>query len=284
VELWSLETGKVRTLESSFNALRGAADCIAFSSDNSLLAVYYRDRGITLWHLSTQSARCNIPIPLPSWVTDMAFAEGHGSLVTVLSTGMLRPGWNHSAVRWDVATGNRLESHVFDRELLLKALSPNGRYAVMQQQNVGQIVFDLRTGKKAFGVFSEGDFRFSGDGSKLVSYRGGQIVLWEAPSGRELRRFDVTPGHGGATSDVSLSHDGKLLAVGGFTATHVVGLISLESGRVLAEFECGPEPMLCDVVCFSPDGRILATDTDNVNRNDRDVEPLLRFWRIPREW
>ena len=48
-------------------------------------------------------------------------------------------------------------------------------------------------------------------------------------------------------------------------------------------FECCPR-MLCDVVRFSPDGRILATNTEPVNRSDQEVPPLLRFWRIPASW
>ena len=42
--------------------------------------------------------------------------------------------------------------------------------------------------------------------------------------------------------------------------------------------------MLSEGVRFSPDGRILATDTESVNGFDQDVEPLLRFWRIPASW
>ena len=42
--------------------------------------------------------------------------------------------------------------------------------------------------------------------------------------------------------------------------------------------------MFCDVLCFSPDGRILATNTESSDMLDRSVRPLLRFWKIPESW
>jgi hypothetical protein len=38
--------------------------------------------------------------------------------------------------------------------------------------------------------------------------------------------------------------------------------------------------MICYGVRFSPDGRILATDTSWENDRDEPVKPLLRFWKI----
>ena len=45
-----------------------------------------------------------------------------------------------------------------------------------------------------------------------------------------------------------------------------------------------PPFMLSDVVRFSTDGRILATDTQHVNQFDREVQPPLRLWRVLASW
>jgi len=288
VELWSFETGKVQVLVSSFNKGKTPADHIAFSNDGRFLAVYYREKSVTLWDLLGNKEHVHISVA-PSYVHDMAFADGHQTLVTVVARmtdqDIEADRWNYSAVRWDVSTGRKQEAHVFDPFLLFMALSPDGRYGVLQQNDVGQTVFDLATGKKAFAIVSDGGFRFSDDGSTLVSYDGDHLSVWDVPSGRALRRFAFNPGYlprGYAYTDcLSVSPDKKVLAVGGFTETYIVGLIDLESGRVLDTFECCPHSMMCDAVRFSPDGRTLATDTYPGDRLDRDVQPLLRFWKIP---
>jgi WD40 repeat protein len=286
VELWSLETGKGQALASSFNKDGAAARHVAFSKDGRLLAVDYEYAGVTLWDLPAKKERAHIPVSRPIFVRDMAFTEGDRTLVTVMEKfeGLeSQPGperWDCFAVRWEVSTGKRREAHVFDPTLQFKALSPDGRYAVLQNEE-GQTVFDLATGKKAFAIDSNGGFIFSDDGSTLVSYHGDEITLWDVPSGRESRRFAFEPGYPGDTGRLSLSPDKKVLAVGGFTRSHVVGLISPGSGKVLGTFECCPPSMDCEVVRFSPDGRTLATDTFTANHSDQGVDPLLRLWRIP---
>jgi len=198
VELWSFETGKVQVLASSFNKDKAPADRIAFSNDGRFLAVYYREGGVTLWDLLANKEDAHIPI-IPSYVHDMAFADGHRTLVTVVARStdqdIKADRWNYSAVRWDVSTGRKQVAHVFDPLLQFMALSPDGRYGVLQQYDVGQTVFDLGTGKKVFAIVSDGGFRFSDDGSTLVSYNGDHLSLWDVPSGRELRRFEFKPGY-----------------------------------------------------------------------------------------
>jgi hypothetical protein len=104
-----------------------------------------------------------------------------------------------------------------------------------------------------------------------VSYDGDEAWVWAVPSGKELKHFAFKPSYSAWSYSVhrdclSISPDKKLLAVANFRQTHVVGVISLETGKALGEFECGSAFMLSDVVRFSPDGRILATDIQSVNR------------------
>jgi WD40 repeat protein len=252
--------------------------------------VAYRDNGVTVWDFSAKKELAHISVIPPDYVADSAFIDDSRALVTILTriTGTTIMGTeqgNYSAVSWDVATAKKRHVHAFDPLLEFKALAPDGRYAVLMQGDVGHGVFDLASGRRVFEFNSGGGFCFSDDGSILVSYDGRHVAVWEVPSGKMSRRFefntDYRPRNYPQVDCLSLSPDKKVLAVGGFTEIHIVGLISMVSGKILGSFECCPPSMMSDYVRFSPDGRILATDTDTVDRSDRDVQPLLRFWKIP---
>jgi WD40 repeat protein len=293
VEIWDLASGQANLLVSSFSNRTVPGDSIAFSSDGHLLAVYYRNRSLTIWDLPANKERSLVRVAAPSYVTHMAFTDGNRTLLTITQTvrdrDLRAQHWNSSATRWDVSTGNKQGEHDFDPVLEAKALSPRGRFALFHREGVGQTGFILETGEKAFAIVSSGEFVFSDDGSALASYDGDQASLWAVPSGRLLRHFDfkpgnLAPGYFVYPGCLSASPDKKVLAVAMFTRTNVVGLISMESGKILETIECCPAPMMCDFVRFSPDGSILVTDTERVTTFDQEVAPLLRFWKLPASW
>ena len=291
VQVWDLAARSVDVLVSSLNA-QTAADLAVFSSDGQSLAVLYRGTGIAVWDLRAKREVVRVTISRPQFVHDMAFADGGRNLVTMVAsvTDEDRKGgrMNYSAIHWDPSTGAEQLRQDFDPFLLFKALSSDGRYVVLEHEALANTVFDVSTGKKVSDVLAFGGFCFSADGSVVVSYSGKRIALWDVRSGTQLRRFAfptsyLTPGYED-TGRVSLSHDNKLLAIGMFIHVNQVGIISLESGKVLGTFECCPPRMICHLVRFSPTGRILATDTNDVNLDDQNVAPLLRFWKIPSSW
>ena len=116
-------------------------------------------------------------------MSDIAFADGDRTLLAVMESVTDRDReagrFNCSLARWDLPTGKELEAHVFDPILEPRALSPDGRFALLHQNNVGQSVFDLTTGRKVFALNSSGEFVFSDDGSALASYSGGRASLWK---------------------------------------------------------------------------------------------------------
>ena len=223
----------------------------------------------------------------------MAFAGDDRTLISLMaeytSRNQKANQWDYSAVRWEISTEKKLQTHVFDPFLRFKALSRDGRYAVMQKFMVGQTVFDLVTGKGIFTVVGSGEFVFSDDVSTLVSYDGDEAWVWNVPSGKQLKHFVFKPNYSAGDYSVhpgclDVSSDKKLLAVANFRQTNVVGVVSLETGKALGEFQSGPFPMLSHVVRFSPDRRILATDNQSVGITDNSVQPLLRLWKIPESW
>ena len=292
VQLGLLEskTGEVRILACPFSH-GGGAGRLAFSDDGRLLAAYYVGAGVAVWDLSKGSEQARVPVSEPGFVSDMAFTKDGRTIVAfIASSGPRNPADNlrpKYAVRWDALTGKTQGTQTFDSCRRFIGISPDGRYTILVTGQ-GTAVLDLTTGTRAFVVDGDSGFCFSKDSSTLASYDGRQIRVIEMPSGRELKRFTfessyLVPGYE-VRDCLAVSPDSKLLAIGWFGKTNLVGIVSLASGKVLGTFECGPSSMFCERVLFSPDGRILASETRAINMNDAVVEPLLKFWQIPASW
>jgi len=287
VERWSLETGKMRALTSSANKKGASATSVALSGDGRLLAAYNTDVGITVWELPGNRELSRIPLEPPRYVDEMAFCDGSATIVAVLGYDSEKKPfgerWKESVARWEAPSGRQVGSLVFDPDLDCKALSPDGRFAVLQNE-IRQGVYNTKDAKEVFRVEKADGFVFAADGSTLVSYQRGGLSVLEVPSGRLKRHVAFDRTYPESEGSIALSSDVRVLAVGGFRYQNVVGLISTESGKILSTFECGPSGMICDTVCFSPDGRMLVTDTYEWNDLDQRVQPLLKFWRLPTSW
>jgi WD40 repeat protein len=96
-------------------------------------------------------------------------------------------------------------------------------------------------------------FAFSPDGKTIVTASmGGTLTVWEAATGKPLRRID-TDLEGALAA--ALAPDGKTVAAAG--PKGVVGLWDVASGKCLRRLE--GEDGLTWTVAFSPDGKTLAT-------------------------
>ena len=146
---------------------------------------------------------------------------------------------------------------------------------------------ESESGRRAFAVMELSRSCFSPDGTMLVSYDGEGFTRWGVPSGKKLGRVHVSVDQGLPRSDslnFVVSPGNKLVAIPRLLQRNTATLVSLESGRVLATIECCEPLMDSKRACFSPNGRILVTDTYESDAMDRQVDPLLRFWRVPQDW
>jgi len=128
---------------------------------------------------------------------------------------------------------------------------------------------------------------FSPDGRYIASGSGDSIRLWNMETGEEVRRFE---GHTHYVTSVCFSPDGRYIAsAGGQDST--IRLWNIETGGEVRRFE---EHILCvnsvvrrferhilcvNSVCFSPDGRYIASGCDNTIRlwNVRTGREVRRF-------
>jgi len=293
LDLWSLETKTIRQIVDSPSIMDDArALNFVFSKDGRSLVVYYQDRGISLWDLEAKKERGFIPIGRPPYLCDLAFTDGDRQLVAILAGASeaagARPGpprWDASVVRWETATLKKRSTHTIDPLLQFKAIAPDGRFAAFRNET-SQSVVDLATNQNVFtteaGPIDE--FLFSDDGSIFIVYNFRAITVWDVTSGKQFRRFESTTKRSMQPTSLSLSADKKSLAIGHFSQTFNVGLIDLESGKVLDTFAIAPETMICRSVRFVPRSRLLATNTYAEDRRDHEVNPLLRFWKLPEGW
>jgi WD40 repeat protein len=120
---------------------------------------------------------------------------------------------------------------------------------------LGSLRLRHRAGVRSLAVSADGKLLASGSSD-------GTTRLWDAATGRELRRF---PGDNIAGDMVALSPDGKFLAAG--RSGKVVSLWDLSTGKERARL---PHPKGVFSLAFSPDGKWLAVGTDDT--------PGLRLW------
>jgi WD40 repeat protein len=93
----------------------------------------------------------------------------------------------------------------------------------------------------------------------------GEAVVWEADSGREIRRYGQ--GHRDILYDAEFSPDGKLLATAGYDRR--ITIWETESGKEVRTIE-GHNGAIFDLA-FSPDGSLLASAS---------ADETVKLWRI----
>ena len=192
----------------------GFISSLAFGPDGSLLAISGSDGRVELWDTARgQWLRTFTSYHNSDWV---AFSpDGHTLATWGSSSG-------HLVVLWDAPSGNQTRVLGDDATSLGEAaFSPDGRL--------------LATDAYSLGIDD------------------GELRLWDAASGSELRRF---PGY---TLPV-FGPDNKVLAA--WNKSHSISLLDVGTGNEVRRFD-GHKGFLPPDVIFSPDGRLLASTNDN---------------------
>jgi RNA polymerase sigma factor (sigma-70 family) len=261
VRLWDAASGKqIRVLATQWSN----SHAFAFSPDGKTLAI---DQ--TLHDVGTGKLIRQMTPPrrdLVGTATSVAFspdgkllASGHG---------------DKTARLWDVATGKQLQKlDVCDNNRVsCVAFSPDGKTLATggHYEEHALRLWDVATGAERYGVRGNvhGEIggvealAFAPDGKTLVTAGGNDkdIRLWDAATGRELRKFH---GHTSAPSSLALSPDGKQLVSGRCTIGYggiqdrTVRVWDVATGRERRQLS-GHQGYECSVA-FSPNGNTIAT-------------------------
>lgn len=246
--------------------LKGHTDvinCLAISSDNSLLASGSLDNTLRLWKLPSGQ--------------ELNKLEGHTGAINCLAmtpdNKLLISGSADGTLKlWDLPSGllrKTLTGH--SDEVNCLAISPDGKYLASGSLDNGIKLWDLPEGNEIKEIKEHAgsiwSLVFSPDGHVLASGGGlsdHSIKLWTIPEGAAIQTLE---GHKGLVRCLSFSNNGKYLASG--SGDNTIRLWQLSDGRELRLLK-GHQGLVHSLI-LKPDGRTLVSGS---------VDKTIRFWNV----
>ena len=280
IRVWDTESGKEKA---QLKGHEGPVPVLCFSPDGKTLASGSWDKSIRLWDMESLKEKGVMRREHASFVSSLHFSPDGKTLVS---------GGSDSTIRlWDAESGKEKSLLAGHTDTLSGVhFSPDGKTlasgAGSWRNSADNAVrlWDTETGKEKARLIGHADavrtVRFSPDGKTLVSGSADKSIrVWDAETGKEKA---VLIGHGDAVTTVSFSPDGKILASGSGarpspssqSADSSIRLWDMETGKEKALLGRYPFPVL--TVCFSPDGKILATGGGSLGRDSPDNG--IRLW------
>jgi dipeptidyl aminopeptidase/acylaminoacyl peptidase len=240
----------------------------AFSPDGKLAVSLGSDRTIRLWDTIT-SQQLRVLRGHTDWISCVAFSPDGRTVVS---------GSQDQTIRfWNVDTGKQL-SQIAETESWPASLafSPDGKILAFVPWRGGRHsgvprLWDLTLGKE-LRRYTETPLKdrpqgfrsvqFAGDGKTLVVVNYPTVLLLDAKTTLEIRRFDNCFG------PLAWSPDNKLFATGTGEPDQKIRLCVVATGKDLYRFsQWGP----FSCVAFSPDGKMLASSNE---------DKVIRLWEV----
>lgn len=217
-----------------------------FSPDGDSIATASRDQTARIWGTSS-SPGARVLTRFGSAVTDVSISADGKLIAAASDQGVVRlinPAQPH--VKQDFFVGSPMQSI---------SLSPDGRrVAVAVQNELVTRVYDTKSLRELYQVPGYFVARFSPDGRYLASDDQLSMVLYQASSGKRIRRM---VGHLAGIIEATFFDGGKRLATSSYDST--VRIWDTTSGRLVRTL---PEPGWVFGLGVSPDGKTLGAGTN----------------------
>jgi WD40 repeat protein/tetratricopeptide (TPR) repeat protein len=270
VKVWDARTGQeVRTFVAPLKGYAFHLPSVCFSPDGRCLATASEEgfqRGeVKMWDAQTGQEQRTLHT---GWVSSVCFSPDGRSLATALGdSSTIRPG---EVQVWDAQTGREVRTlQGYTAAVVSVCFSPDGRRLASASRGAqgevnGEVkVWDAQTGQELLSLNGSGveSVCFSPDGRRLAASHGQVVKVRDAQTGQELLSLK---GHTWTVSSVCFSPDGRRLASAamGYDAQYrplsgEVKVWDAHTGQDVRTLQghLGPVPG----VCFSPDGRRLAS-------------------------
>jgi WD40 repeat protein/serine/threonine protein kinase len=284
--VWNAKTGQSRLVFPQ----SWRATCLAFSPDETRLAVGSYDTTLTIWDLPSGKEFATYRGHAGS-IASVAFSADGTRLLSLGGDGLVK-SWNATRAPEVLILKGGLGTHH-------AALSSDGRLVAAAALDNNVYVWEADTGKQLQKFVVE-DARpwmvaFSPDGVYLAAAAAkdatGYVRVWEVKTGKLLHTLTgPAQGPGPATAAVAFSPDGKRLASGGLD--RAVRIWDVATGNELRLLPGHTRSVTG--LAFSRDGRRLVSgsggmafgsDDDDLNPlklkpDDKTVIPELKVWDL----
>jgi WD40 repeat protein len=245
VMVWDTESGTVRSVAPAGDWLVLKA---AVSADGSILALENDDRTVSLWHVSGEPRRIDLPSHSRA-VQGIGFSPDGATVATA----------DEACVRlWDTATGHELPHPGLELpDVLCIAFAPDAKTVAFGRKNGSVRIWDRAGGRTAVEFQAHGGpvqtLSMGDHGRMLVTTSATDTIarLWDCADGR--KRGELS-GHARPVQIAVFSPSGRLVATSGLDCTlKIWDALTGTLRQTLSELD---GTLLS--VAFSADGRVLA--------------------------
>jgi WD40 repeat protein len=259
VKLWELSTGReVR----SFLGHTASVINIQFSNDGKYLITGSGDNSARIWEVAT-GKQILLVQPDEERVTDVAFDPKGKYFVTV--------GFGHKAIVWEFPSKRKIkelpaDGYAGSGGLINLAISPNGEWLAIGEDNSVANVYKVATWEKAF-TFNFSEYSSCGGCFTDVDFSPDSKYLLKATNRGEVARYNLTTGQRAAlytkkTDDlrsVRLSRDGKQVVL---CTEKYVTIYNTEKGDSIKTINPKMEAEI-NQATFTADGKKILLACDN---------------------